>query len=167
MFGECAIDVTNSKVKIELDKNKNGDEKKWSSKIRKIRDLDNRWYYVKLRNQRFSKLSYTNREIDKSNKLLLVFCSLSLEGTKEGEVIQLDYQHVYVWDLEKLFVLHVLLFCIFSGGPIGVIFALLKPLWLWNVQSNAFVMKFNISIWIKFVKMQLLLLARKAQAHGQ
>ena len=110
MFGECAIDVTNSKVKIELDKNKNGDEKN----------------------------EYTNREIVKSNKLLLVFCSLSLEGTKEGEVIQLDYQHVYVWDLEKLFVLHVLLFCIFSGGPIGVIFAniiceifaLLKPLWL-------------------------------------
>ena len=76
----------------------------------------------------FLKSSYTNREIDKSDTFLLVFCSLSLEGTKEGEVIQLDYQHVYVWDLEKLFVLHV--FCIFSGGPIGVKFALLKPLWL-------------------------------------
>ena len=78
----------------------------------------------------FSKSSYTNRETDKSDTILLAFCSLSLEGTKEGEVIQLDYQHVYVWDLEKLFVLHVLLFCIFSGGPIGVKFALLKPLWL-------------------------------------
>ena len=172
MFGECAIDVTNSKVKIELDKD---EKRRWKKievrKHKKIRDHDNRWYYVKLWNQRFSKLSYTNREIDKSNKLLLIFCSLSLEGTKEGEVIQLDYQHVYVWDLEKLFVLHVLLFCIFSGGPIGVIFAniicnILKPLWLWNVQSNAFVMKFNIWIWIKIVKMQLLLLARKAQAHG-
>ena len=74
-----------------------------------------------MRNQRFSKLSYTNREIDKSNKLLLVFCSLSLEGTKEGEVIQLDYQHVYVWDLEKLFVLHVLLFCIFLAADWGYI----------------------------------------------
>ena len=84
----------------------------------------------------FSKSSYTNREIDKSNTPLLVFCSLSLEGTKGAEVNQPDYQHL--WDLEKLFVLHVLLFCILSGGPIGVtfeniickIFALLKPLWL-------------------------------------
>ena len=66
----------------------------------------------------FSKSSYTNREIDKSNTLLLVFCSLSLEGTKEGEVIQLDYQHVYVWDLEKLFVLHVLRLCIFQAGQL-------------------------------------------------
>ena len=30
---------------------------------------------------------------------LLVFCSLSLEGTKGAEVTQLDYQHL--WDLEK------------------------------------------------------------------
>ena len=75
MFGECAIDVTNSKVKIELDKNKNGDEKN----------------------------EYTNREIVKSNKLLLVFCSLSLEGTKEGEVIQLDYQHLYKIGSQNLF----------------------------------------------------------------
>ena len=84
----------------------------------------------------FLKSSYTNREINKSNAFSLVFCSLSLEGTKRAKVTQLDYQHL--WDLEKLFVLHVLLFCIFSGGPIGVIFAkiiceifaLLKPLWL-------------------------------------
>ena len=154
---------------------KNGNYKKVEvRKQKKIRDLDNRWYYVILRNQRFSKLSYTNREIDKSNKLLLVFCSLSLEGTKEGEVIQLDYQHVYVWDLEKLFVLHVLLFCILSGGPIGVtfeniickIFALLKPLWLWIFQSNAFGMTFDISR-KEIVKMQLMLLTRRAQAHGQ
>ena len=36
-----------------------------------------------------------------------------LEGTKGAEVTQPDYQHLL--DLEKLFVLHVLLFCIFSG----------------------------------------------------
>ena len=69
----------------------------------------------------FSKSSYTNRETDKSDTFLLAFCSLSLEGTKRAKVTQLDYQHL--WDLEKLFVLHVLLFCIFSGWPIGVIFA--------------------------------------------
>ena len=50
--------------------------------------------------------SYTNREINKSNTFLLVFCSLSLEGTKGTEVTQLDYQHL--WDL---FVLQVVLFC--------------------------------------------------------
>ena len=130
-------------------------------KQKKIRDLDNRWYYRILWNQRFFEV------------IILVFCSLSLEGTKRAKVTQLDYQHL--WDLEKLFVLHVLLFCTFSCGPIGVIFAkiiceifaLLKPLWLWNVQSNAFVMKFDIWIWIKIVKMQLMLLARRAQPNGQ
>ena len=66
----------------------------------------------------FSKSSYTNREIDKSNTLLLVFCSLSLEGTKGTEVTQLDYQHL--WDLEKLFVLHVLRLCIFQAGQLGL-----------------------------------------------
>ena len=58
----------------------------------------------------------------------------------------------------------------FSSGPIGVtlanlvcrIFALLKQLWLWIVASNAFGMTFDISLWIKIVKMQLLLLARRA-----
>ena len=111
---------------------KNGGEKKLKfENIRKSETLTIDDIMLNCETKDFpSYISYTNREIDKSNKLLLVFCSLSLEGTKEGEVIQLDYQHVYVWDLEKLFVLHVLLFCIFSGGPIGVIFALLKPLWL-------------------------------------
>ena len=62
--------------------------------------------------------SYTNREINKSNTFLLVFCSLSLEGTKGTEVTQLDYQHL--WDLEKLFVLHVLRLCIFQAGQLGL-----------------------------------------------
>ena len=121
----------------------------------------------------FSKSSYTNRETDKSDTFLLAFRSLSSEGTKGAEVTQLYYQHL--WDLEKLFVLHVLRLCIFSCGPIGVtlaniickIFALLKPLWLWIVRSNAFGMTFNISLRIKIVKMQVLLLARRAQAHVQ
>ena len=43
MFGECAINVTNSMVKIELDKNENGDEKKIEvRKQKKNRDLDNK-----------------------------------------------------------------------------------------------------------------------------
>ena len=54
----------------------------------------------------FLKSSYTNREINKSNTFLLVFCSLSLEGTKGAKVTQLGYQHL--WDPEKLFVLHIL-----------------------------------------------------------
>ena len=53
----------------------------------------------------FLKSSYTNREIDKSDTFLLVFCSLSLEGTKGAEIKQLNYQHL--WDLEKLLVLHI------------------------------------------------------------
>ena len=62
----------------------------------------------------FSKSSYTNREIDKSDTFLLVFCSLSLEGTKGAEVTQLSYQHL--WNLEKLFELQVLLVCIFFNS---------------------------------------------------
>ena len=54
----------------------------------------------------FSKSSYTNREINKSDTFQLVFCCRSLEGTKGAEVTQLYYQHLL--DLEKLFVLHVL-----------------------------------------------------------
>ena len=116
---------------------KNGGEKKLKfENIRKSETLTIDDIMLNCETKDFSKSSYTNREIDKSNTLLLVFCSLSLEGTKRAKVTQLDYQHL--WDLEKLFVLHVLLFCIFSGGPIGVIFAniicnifaLLKPLWL-------------------------------------
>ena len=45
MFGECAcaINVTNSKVKIELDKNEKRQLKKVEvRKQKKIRDLDNR-----------------------------------------------------------------------------------------------------------------------------
>ena len=53
----------------------------------------------------FSKSSYTNREINKDNIFLLIFCSLPLEGTKGAEGTQVYYQHL--WDLEKLFVLHV------------------------------------------------------------
>ena len=67
----------------------------------------------------FSKSSYTNREIDKSNTLLLVFCSLSLEGTKKAKVTQLDYQHL--WDLEKLFVLQVVFFAFFWWANLGYI----------------------------------------------
>ena len=45
MFGECAINVTNSKVKIELDKNEKRQLKKVEvRKQKKIRDLDNRLY---------------------------------------------------------------------------------------------------------------------------
>ena len=66
----------------------------------------------------YSKSSYTNREINKSDTVLLVLCSLSLEGTKGAEVTQLDYQHL--WDLEKLFVLHVLRLCIFQAGQLGL-----------------------------------------------
>ena len=66
----------------------------------------------------FSKSSYTNRETDKSDTFLLAFCSLSLERTKGAEVTQLYYQHL--WDLEKLFVLHVLRLCIFQAGKLGL-----------------------------------------------
>ena len=66
----------------------------------------------------FLKSSYTNREIDKSDTFLLVFCSLSLEGTKGAEVTQLSYQHL--WDLEKLFVLHLLRLCTFQAGQLGL-----------------------------------------------
>ena len=66
----------------------------------------------------FSKSSYTNRETDKSDTFLLAFCSLSLEGTKGAEVTQLYYQHL--WDLQKLFVLHVLRLCIFQAGQLGL-----------------------------------------------
>ena len=62
--------------------------------------------------------SYTNREINKSITFLLVFLSLSLEGTKGTEVTQLDYQHL--WDLEKLFVLHLLRLCTFQAGQLGL-----------------------------------------------
>ena len=44
----------------------------------------------------FSKIwtsNHLNRKI-KSNTFLLVFLSLSLEGTKGAEVTQLDYQHL-------------------------------------------------------------------------
>ena len=37
----------------------------------------------------FSKSSYTNREINKNNIFLLIFCSLPLEGTKGAEGTQL------------------------------------------------------------------------------
>ena len=41
MFGECAINVTNSKVKIELDRNEKRQLKKVEvRKQKKIRDLD-------------------------------------------------------------------------------------------------------------------------------
>ena len=48
----------------------------------------------------FWKTSYTNREINKSNTFLLVFCSLSLEGTKGTEVTQLDYR-VFTKDCDE------------------------------------------------------------------
>ena len=67
----------------------------------------------------FSKSSYTNRETDKSDKFLIAFCSLSLEGTKGTEVTQLDYQHL--WDLEKLFVLQVVFFAFFWWANSGYI----------------------------------------------
>ena len=66
----------------------------------------------------FSKSSYTNREINKNNIFLLIFCSLPLEGAKGAEDTQLYYQHL--WDLEKLFVLHVLRLCIFQAGQLGL-----------------------------------------------
>ena len=57
MFGECEIDVTNSKVKIKLDKNENLWWKKFEvQKQKKIRDLDNKWYYLILWNQNFNML---------------------------------------------------------------------------------------------------------------
>ena len=62
--------------------------------------------------------SYTNRETNKSYTFLFAFCSLSLEGTKGAEVTQLYYQHL--WDLQKLFVLHVLRLCIFQAGQLGL-----------------------------------------------
>ena len=65
-----------------------------------------------------SYISYTNREIDKSNTLLLVFCSLSLEGTKRAKVSQLDYQ--YLWDLEKLFYCMYCYFAFFLAGQLGL-----------------------------------------------
>ena len=86
----------------------------------------------------FSKSSYTNRETDKSDTFLLAFCSLSLEGTKEGEVIQLDYQQPTCMGSRKTVCIACIATLHFSGGPIGVtfagtnckIFAFLKPLWL-------------------------------------
>ena len=83
---------------------KNGGEKKLKfENIRKSETLTIYDIMLNCETKDFSKSSYTNREIDKSNTLLLVFCSLSLEGTKRAKVTQLDYQHL--WDLEKLFVL--------------------------------------------------------------
>ena len=55
MFGECEIDVTNSKVKIKLDKNENQWWKKFEvQKQKTIRDLNNKWYYLILWNQNFN-----------------------------------------------------------------------------------------------------------------
>ena len=97
---------------------KNGGEQKLKfENIRKSETLTIDDIMLNCETKDFSKSSYTNREIDKSNTLLLVFCSLSLEGTKGAEVTQLYYQHL--WDLQKLFVLHVLRLCIFQAGQLG------------------------------------------------
>ena len=59
MFGECEIDVTNSKVKIKLDKNENLWWKIFEvQKQKKIRDLDNKWYYLILWNQNFNNFNF-------------------------------------------------------------------------------------------------------------
>ena len=53
MFEECEIDITNAKVKIKLDTNEN----LWWNEVqkqKKIRDLDNKCYYLILWNQNFN-----------------------------------------------------------------------------------------------------------------
>ena len=98
---------------------KNGGEKKFKfENIRKSETLTIDDIMLNCETKDFSKSSYTNREIDKSNSFLFVFCSLPLEGTNGAEVTQLDCQHLC--DLEKLLVSHVLRLCIFQAGQLGL-----------------------------------------------
>ena len=74
---------------------KNGGEKKLKfENIRKSETLTIDDIMLNCETKDFSKSSYTNREIDKSNTLLLVFCSLSLEGTK-GQKLPNQTTNIY------------------------------------------------------------------------
>ena len=146
MFGECEIDVTNSKVKIKLDKNENLWWKKFEvQKQKKIRDLDNKWYYLILWNQNFNILQNKHDfcvfrshhiQVERLIKVILFtrFLLSIIRRNKRGR----SYPTILPTFMgsRKTVCIACIATLHFSGGPIGVtfastnckIFAFLKPL---------------------------------------